>query len=283
MKYDNFIKISEFAKLGGMSRKMLIHYDKVGVLKPEYQDPDTKYRYYSIQQIKTLKMINTLQFLGVSLSEIKKDYIETSIEKYTENLKREKKIIDKKFLEIQISKKLIENQLTCLEEISNLNIEENFKVKKIPKRYMISTPIKKTSMGEYSKILLPLEKKVTGRGFLLFGELALIRDSLEEISPSPKFLMGIFNEKDIETKDTTSFEFGPGDYLSFYKEGTFLEEENTDFLNSYFEESIKYARVWCKKNNYEIESNILVIPLLLPFFKLNNKIFEVQVKIKKLI
>jgi len=283
MKYDNFVKISEFAKLGGISRKMLIHYDKVGVLKPEYQDPDTKYRYYSIQQIKTLKMIKTLQFLGVSLSEIKKDYIDTSIEKYIENLKREKNIIDKKFLEIQISKKLIENQLSCLEEISNLNIEENFKIKKIPKRYMISTLIKNTSMEECSEILLPLEKKVTGRGFLLFGELALIKGPLEEMSPTPKFLIGIFNEKNVKIKDTSSFEFGSGDYLSFYKEGTFLEEESTDCLNSYFKESIKYARLWCQKNDYEIESDILVMPLLLPFFKLNNRIFEVQVKIKKII
>lgn len=282
MKSDNFIKISQFAKLGGISRKMLIHYDKMDVLKPQFQDLETKYRYYSVNQIKTLKMIKTLQFLGVSLSDIKKDYIDVSIEEYKENLKREQLIIEKKFLEIQRSKKLIEDQISCVEEVSNLNINNNFKIKKYPKRLLITLPIKNTSMKELAKTLLPLERSISGRGFLLFGELGLMKENFKKKSSPSEFSLGIFTKKDIVVKDSTSFEFKSGEYLSFYKDGAFLKEENIVQLNSYFEENTRHAELWCKDNNYKIESELLIIPVLLPFFKLENKIFEVQIKVSKI-
>lgn len=282
MKYDNFFKISDFAKVGGISRKMLIHYDKVGVLKPHHTDPATKYRYYSLEQIKTLKMIKSLQFLGISLSEIKKHYIDNNIDEHIENFKREKKRIDAKFLEIQRAKKLIEDQLACLEEISNRDTEEDFKIKKLPKRYLISLPIKKPSLEEMAKILIPLEKKIAGWGVLMLGELAAVKEYFKDSSISSKHFLGIFSTKNIKVENAQGFEFKAGNYLSFYKRDFFIKEESVECAGLWFRENFECIDLWCEKNGYEVESDIILIPILLPFFKIADRMYEVQVKIKKI-
>jgi len=282
MKYDNFFKISEFAKIGGISRKMLIHYDKMGVLKPDSTDPVTKYRYYSLEQIKTLKMIKSLQFLGISLSEIKEHYIDNNIDEHIENFKREKKRIDAKFLEIQRAKKLIEDQLACLEEISNITPEEEFKIKKLPKRYLISRPLKKPNLEEMTKILIPLEKKIAKWGILMLGELAAVKEYFTESSVAPRHFLGIFSTKDIKIEDTQGFEFKAGTYLSFYKTEFFIKEESVEYAGLWFRENFKCIDLWCEKNGYEVESDILFIPTLLPFFKIADRMYEVQVKVKKI-
>ena len=284
MNCDNFFKISEFAKIGGISRKMLIHYDKMGVLKPEYTNTTTKYRYYSMQQIKTLKMIKTLQFLGISLSEIKKDYIDSGIEDYTKNLKKEKKIIGVKFQEIQRAKKLIEDQLDCLEEISNLNEEENFKIKNLPKRYLISSQLKNTSIEEITKILHPLEKKLAKRGFFMMGEIALVKKHLKKYQENPKYFFGIFSTKKIDIGDTHNFEFKSGDYLSFYTKAYFWRKGRFEYVDLSFKKNFEHLNQWCKENGYEVETetDVLVIPILLPFLEMATQICEIQVKVNKI-
>lgn len=63
-------KISEFARLGGVSAKMLRHYDELGLLRPVATDPATGYRYYSAEQLPRLNRIVVLKELGFTLQQI---------------------------------------------------------------------------------------------------------------------------------------------------------------------------------------------------------------------
>ena len=45
---DKMMKIGEMARFNRVSITTLRLYDKVGILKPCYTDPETNYRYYSI-------------------------------------------------------------------------------------------------------------------------------------------------------------------------------------------------------------------------------------------
>ncbi|MDU5333116.1 MerR family transcriptional regulator [Enterococcus sp.] len=69
-----WLKISEFSKLSGISRKLLIFYDNHGLLHPERIDESNGYRYYSYRQIDTASVIVSLREAGMSLSDIK-DYL----------------------------------------------------------------------------------------------------------------------------------------------------------------------------------------------------------------
>lgn len=63
--------IGHFSTITGTSKRMLRHFDKLGILKPTYIDPENGYRYYSDEQIHQIASIKLLQEFGFTLSEIK--------------------------------------------------------------------------------------------------------------------------------------------------------------------------------------------------------------------
>src|SRR5215467_16015235 len=70
MRERSVLKIGEFARVGEVSIATLRHYDQCGLLKPNAQDPDTGYRYYSLDQLPRLNRILALKELGFSLEQI---------------------------------------------------------------------------------------------------------------------------------------------------------------------------------------------------------------------
>ncbi|MGI6664705.1 MAG: MerR family transcriptional regulator [Christensenellaceae bacterium] len=63
------LTIGGFSKKGGISRRMLRHYDAIGLLRPAYI-AENGYRYYDEAQISVLMQIESLKSYGFSLSEI---------------------------------------------------------------------------------------------------------------------------------------------------------------------------------------------------------------------
>ncbi|MFN8502586.1 MerR family transcriptional regulator [Kouleothrix sp.] len=66
----SIIRIGSFARIAQVSTRALRLYDKLGLLKPALVDPDTDYRYYSIDQLPRLNRILALKDLGFSLEQI---------------------------------------------------------------------------------------------------------------------------------------------------------------------------------------------------------------------
>lgn len=63
--------IGQFAKQNGINPKTLRWYDQINLLKPEYVDKNTGYRFYGEKSLALLKNIHTLQSYGFTISEIK--------------------------------------------------------------------------------------------------------------------------------------------------------------------------------------------------------------------
>ena len=63
------LKIGEFAKISGVTVKTLLHYDKIGLLKPG-EKTNSGYRIYCEDDFLKLQQITTLKFIGLSLNEI---------------------------------------------------------------------------------------------------------------------------------------------------------------------------------------------------------------------
>ena len=70
MREGTVLKIGEFARVGQISIATLRHYEKSGLLKPSMLDPDTGYRYYTLDQLPRLNRILALKELGLSLEQI---------------------------------------------------------------------------------------------------------------------------------------------------------------------------------------------------------------------
>lgn len=63
-------RIGEFARLCGIGKDTLFHYDKIGLLRPALV-ADNGYRYYTLQQYYQFHIISVLKQAGMPLREIK--------------------------------------------------------------------------------------------------------------------------------------------------------------------------------------------------------------------
>ena len=59
------LRIGEFSKLAKISIKALRYYDRIGLLKPAMIDSATQYRYYSFDQLETVRMISMYKDAGL--------------------------------------------------------------------------------------------------------------------------------------------------------------------------------------------------------------------------
>ncbi|NMM62006.1 methyltransferase domain-containing protein [Clostridium sp. P21] len=109
------MKISEFAKKAGVTVKTLLHYDKIGLLKPT-EKTDVGYRVYSEKDFLRLQHITTLKFIGLSLNEINQLLYETG-ENLESMISIQKKALEEK-------KKHIESVITVFNKAEN-QIKEN--------------------------------------------------------------------------------------------------------------------------------------------------------------
>src|SRR3954468_622414 len=63
------LSIGDFARLAGVSVRMLRHYDALGLLRPARVDPDSGYRSYTTAQLDRVNRLVALKDLGFSLED----------------------------------------------------------------------------------------------------------------------------------------------------------------------------------------------------------------------
>ena len=66
----DYYTIGETAKLLGVSAQALRYYDRENILRPEYINEQTGYRYYTYRQFHIIDRIKYFQSFGLSLEEI---------------------------------------------------------------------------------------------------------------------------------------------------------------------------------------------------------------------
>ncbi|SBW11897.1 hypothetical protein KL86CLO1_13428 [uncultured Eubacteriales bacterium] len=69
-KYEGLFQIGEVALLCGITRKMILNYEDLGLLAPTTADIASGYRYYDIRAISKVQTILDLRQVGMSLPEI---------------------------------------------------------------------------------------------------------------------------------------------------------------------------------------------------------------------
>lgn len=64
------LKIRDFAEIAQVPPSTLRYYDEIGLFKPAHVDPETSYRFYSMDQLLRLNRILALRDLGLDLTQI---------------------------------------------------------------------------------------------------------------------------------------------------------------------------------------------------------------------
>lgn len=135
-KQENLYRIGEISKLYNISSDILRHYEKIGLISPDFIG-ENGYRYYSKNQIWKLNNIRNLRNLGLGLVEIKEFLDERSLNSASEILEFQLEKIEENIKNLTSLREEIINKL------ENLNFFQTFKafdkplIKYIPERMVL--------------------------------------------------------------------------------------------------------------------------------------------------
>jgi len=116
MTLDKQYYIGEFSDLTGISKRMLRHYDKMGIFCPIHLNEENGYRSYSASQLDDLNRIQYLKAMGFTLAHIK-DLLSqpVSLSDFLEILKEKEVALNQESDEIKTSLMLTKRTIMQLE------------------------------------------------------------------------------------------------------------------------------------------------------------------------
>lgn len=124
MAAGNLFSIGDMAKLFHISPGTLRHYETIGLLTPEYIDPETGYRYYSDRQFEPLNTIRYLRMLNIPLPEIADFLQNKDIDLIEEKLCQQKEAIAKRQYELAMIERKIEHRLLQLRDAKKTPLDQ---------------------------------------------------------------------------------------------------------------------------------------------------------------
>jgi DNA-binding transcriptional MerR regulator len=104
----DLIKIGEFAKLAGTNLRTLRYYEEIGLLQPAARSSGG-FRYYRVEDLDRLRMVASLQNLGLELARIR-----TLMDTHTEGTRQEFITRTRAALQEQVA--LIEKRVSALDQ-----------------------------------------------------------------------------------------------------------------------------------------------------------------------
>ncbi len=148
-------RIGDFSKMSKTTIKALRYYDEVGLLKPEYVDEITNYRFYSTDQLMKLHSIKALRQIGLSIGEIK---LITEGHQAKELLEKRKNALKKEIAQGTEQLSRLEFILSGKEEEGMMNYQAT--IKELPKCTVYSKKMTVPNYDAYFKLIPKIGEQV---------------------------------------------------------------------------------------------------------------------------
>ena len=263
------LRIGDFVKFTKISINMLRHYDEIDLLKPDFIDTKTSYRYYSENQIPQAYRIQLLKTMGFSLPGIKtilshqddETLFQQHIQMYLANKQEE------------MNK--LQQQINLLQQTSDALMEQ-----KNPLEYtLITKDMPKRTVDSYRGTIAAFEHEGT-----LWEKFTKELDPLSVKYSTPAFDAAIFygcdpaQMIDVEIQRAVEGNYQSTDQITFKEvPGCFAavvayqgEYENLHFINQ------KVAS-WIHENGYTLDGEIMNIYHISPKTTQDSKEFLTEV------
>jgi DNA-binding transcriptional MerR regulator len=178
------IKIGAFAKLSGMTVKTLRHYDELGLLKPAYVEENSGYRYYSADQLLTIRRIEGFKEQGLTLEMMRP--LLTGAVSLTE---AERTLLEKrKELESQIQKaqrqlEEIDERLVRMERHRDTE-ETRFSLRSV-EPVLVAAVRRVVPKGQLCLLLDELKQYIRSQGEDLDREVTIVRHRMADYDDGP--------------------------------------------------------------------------------------------------
>lgn len=250
---QEIISITEMAKLRKITTETLRHYDRVGLLKPVYVDPQNGYRYYSITQYEKIGTIRELRNLGMSLSEIKEYFDNRNVATSKKLLIEQKMRIDSQISRLNKLREEINGKIDFLNVILSTDLTNEIRLKRFSTRKYVYFNRAVTNEIELSHDSVRLEGILNKSNKQLpifatnrYGGIILKEDIEQKVRPlSARMIIAYNEEGDVDEKNI--IEVPEGDYLCMFYVGNFWNREN----------SIQMILDYMKDNGLQLAGDIL--------------------------
>lgn len=136
MEDEKLFQIGDVARMFHLSPGSLRHYEQAGLLKPEYIDTQTGYRYYSVRQFEVLNTIRYLRALDMPIRQIEDFLKNRDIDVIEDKLLKQKELLVKKQRELALIERKIDHRLQQLRDAMNSELDV-IKVKTLPTCRMV--------------------------------------------------------------------------------------------------------------------------------------------------
>ena len=152
--------IGEIAKLHNIPESTLRYYDKIGIFQPSYTNPDSQYRYYSMEQFSTLDIIKFLRHLDISLQDIKRYIEQRTPEQAVHLLTNQLENLVQKQKEIEYLITTTRKKIAFIHEGLQGDLEKVV-YKQLPKRAIKALPLERyISDEEFILLLVELQNTI---------------------------------------------------------------------------------------------------------------------------
>lgn len=132
--------IGEISDITGITIKALRHYDAIGLLKPAYINPDSKYRYYSENQIAIITLIKDLKLIGMPLQEIKALIADQDLSRIIQIMKSQRNKLSDQIENLQLILSSLSNKVHIYEELQEQSFEayskQRVRIEEVPEQYI---------------------------------------------------------------------------------------------------------------------------------------------------
>lgn len=146
---NNLLTIGELARRTGCSIKALRYYDSIGLLPPTYIDPDSHYRYYTVEQTRMVELIQICINLSIPLKEVK-ELIPTKDQtlNYKQLIEYGKQMTEEKIAALQENLIVLNDLQHEIERINSYRDDES-KVFTFNETYYYTLPLEEEEMNDH--------------------------------------------------------------------------------------------------------------------------------------
>jgi DNA-binding transcriptional MerR regulator len=214
------VSVKEFSDFTGVKQSVLRYYDAIGLFKP-LERGENNYRYYSLTQIQTIKLIDTLRGLRIPLKKIKAIMESRSPESMAEVLTRYELRMNNELRALQESFALV-HMLRTLMQSSLSQDEEEFSVRFFEEARISLGPVNNFYPGEdYYRAFSDYYRIARSQRVNLSYPIGGYFDTVEEFMRTPS------QPKRYFSLDPNSLDVkAAGNYLTGYTRGDYGQMKN---------------------------------------------------------
>lgn len=174
-------KTAAFAALCGVKKDTLLHYDHIGLLRPQ-EVGENGYRYYSARQLATFDIIAALRRLGTPLAEIRAYLNRRNPEGFLELLRQKEAELEEERRRLQRMEDFLAETVRQLELAGGVTPGE-IRLEELPERSLAVVPAPRFEQFEEAQYLLHIREllakgRSAGSVSLNPGDI-ILRESLE--------------------------------------------------------------------------------------------------------